>query len=234
MSSDQLVALVACLGVMVATNVWVHLGPARWQPVTGPVAAALLLVIARGAGLSWAQLGLGADAVLRGLVWGGVAVACVAVVFAVALALPATRELVRDPRHRVGAGATILRAAVVVPLGTVLFEEVAFRSVLWGLVDVAHGATWATCVSALLFGLWHVLPAIDGARAKAPTGQVARGAVARQVAATVGFTAVAGLVFGVLREQSGSLVAPALLHWATNGLGVVSAALAWRWSARPR
>jgi hypothetical protein len=32
----------------------------------------------------------------------------------------------------------------------------------------------------------------------------------------------------VLRQQSGSLFAPALLHWATNGLGVLAAALAWR------
>jgi len=35
----------------------------------------------------------------------------------------------------------------------------------------------------------------------------------------------------VLRDVSGSLLAPGLLHWATNGLGVVAAALAWRWSA---
>jgi membrane protease YdiL (CAAX protease family) len=52
------------------------------------------------------------------------------------------------------------------------------------------------------------------------------------VAGTVLFTTVAGVVFGVLRDQSGSLLAPALLHWATNGLGIVAAALAWRWSAQ--
>ncbi len=122
----------------------------------------------------------------------------------------------------------------MVPLATVVFEEVAFRGVLWGLFEVAHGALWATVVSALLFGLWHVLPAVDGARQNSPTARVARADLLRQVAGTIVFTALAGLVFGVLRDRSGSLLAPGLLHWATNGLGIVAAALAWRWSATPR
>ena len=231
MSGGQLVALAACLAVMVGVAVWVHVGPARWQPVTGPVAAALLLLVGRAAGLSWAQLGLGSGTVVPGLVWGGAAVACVALVYAVGLALPATRGLFRDARHRVGARTTVHRAGLVVPLGTVVFEEAAFRGVLWGLLESAHGVAWATGVSAVLFGVWHVLPAIEGARENAPSGAVARGSLLRQVAGTVAFTAVAGVVFGVLRDQSGSLLAPGLLHWATNGLGIVAAALAWRWSA---
>ncbi len=231
MNSSQLVALAVCLAVMVGANVWVHVGPDRWQPVTGPVAAALLLLVGRAAGLSWAQLGLGSGAVVQGLVWGGTAVAGVTLVYAVGLALPATRGLFRDARHRVGARSTIVRAGLVVPLGTVVFEEVAFRGVLWGLFDVAYGALWATGASAVLFGFWHVLPAIDGARENSPSGRVPRADLVRQVAGTVAFTALAGVVFGVLRDVSGSLLAPGLLHWATNGLGVVAAALAWRWSA---
>ena len=233
MNSGELVALAVCLAVMAGANVWAHIGPARWQPVTGPVAAALLLLVGRAAGLSWAQLGLGSGAVVQGLLWGGIAVACVTLVYAVGLALPTTRGLFRDARHRVGARSTILRAGLVVPLGTVVFEEVAFRGVLWGLLEVAHGAVWATGASAVLFGFWHVLPAVDGARENAPSGQVTRVDLLRQVAGTVVFTALAGVAFGVLREQSGSLIAPGLLHWATNGLGVVAAALAWRWSRHP-
>jgi len=232
-NSGELVALAVCLAVMAGANVWAHIGPARWQPVTGPVAAALLLLVGRAAGLSWAQLGLGSGAAVQGLLWGGAAVACVTLVYAVGLALPVTRGLFRDARHRVGARSTILRAGLVVPLGTVVFEEVAFRGVLWGLLEVAHGAVWATGASAVLFGFWHVLPAVDGARENAPSGQVTRVDLLRQVAGTVVFTALAGVAFGVLREQSGSLIAPGLLHWATNGLGVVAAALAWRWSRHP-
>jgi tRNA pseudouridine32 synthase/23S rRNA pseudouridine746 synthase len=45
------------------------------------------------------------------------------------------------------------------------------------------------------------------------------------VAATVGVTATAGVAFAALRERSGSLLAPIGLHWAINGIGLVTAAL---------
>jgi membrane protease YdiL (CAAX protease family) len=47
------------------------------------------------------------------------------------------------------------------------------------------------------------------------------------VLGTVAFTTVAGVVFSGLRHASGSLVAPAGVHWATNGLGVLAAARVW-------
>jgi uncharacterized protein len=46
------------------------------------------------------------------------------------------------------------------------------------------------------------------------------------VLAAVGFTALAGVLLCELRRRSGSLLAAAGLHWATNGLGLlVGAAL---------
>jgi uncharacterized protein len=219
-------ALVASVAVMVGVNVWVHVGPERLQPLTGPLAAGLLLFIGRAAGLSWEQLGLGPGAVARGLVWGAVAIAVVAAGYAVGLLLPVTRRLFRDPRYRVRSRAVLYLALLAVPLGTVVFEEVAFRGVLWGLLEVSYGSGWATGISSLLFGIWHVLPAVAGARANAAAS--GRPAVTlRVVVGTVLFTAVAGVVFAWLRQESGSLVTPVLLHWATNGLGVVAAAVAW-------
>ena len=35
-------------------------------------------------------------------------------------------------------------------------------------------------------------------------------------------------MFAELRRRSGSLVAPLLLHWATNGLAVVAASRMWK------
>ena len=221
-------ALIACLAVMVAVNAWVHLGPARWHPLTGPLAAAGLLALGRAAGLTWEQLGLGPGALTRGLLWGGAAAGVVVGVYAVGLALPATRGRFRDERHRIGGRRASLLALLAIPLGTVVFEEVAFRGVLWGLLAADHGTTWAIALTSVLFGAWHVLPAIDGARKNSPDGRVPRGVMVREVIGTVAFTAVAGLVFAVLRDRSDSLVSPALLHWATNGLGVLGAALAWR------
>ncbi len=234
-------ALVATLVVLAGVNLWLHLGPSRWQPVTGPLLAVGLLFLGRWAGLSWDELGLGRDLLVPGLVWGGAAAALVAAGYGVGLAAPGWRRLFLDPRHAVGPVLATGRALVVVPLGVVVLEEVAFRGVLWGLVGVEHGALWAAAVTSLLFGLWHVLPAVDGARANAAgadaaggrgagTRPVPPGILARQVVGTVVFTAVAGVVFAVLRQQSGSLVAPFLLHWATNGLGILAAA--WAWSAQ--
>ena len=232
MNGGQLVALAACLAVMVGVAVWVHVGPARWQPVTGPVAAALLLLVGRAAGLSWAQLGLGSGTVVPGLVWGGAAVACVALVYAVGLALPATRGLFRDARHRVGARTTVHRAGLVVPLGDGRLRGGGLPRRAVGAARVGprcglgHGGLCGA-VRAVARAARH--RGRPGERAERRGG--ARGSLLRQVAGTVAFTAVAGVVFGVLRDQSGSLLAPGLLHWATNGLGIVAAALAWRWSA---
>lgn len=221
-------ALALTLLVMVVVNVWVHVGPRRAHTVTGPLAAGLLLLVGRSAGLSWAELGLGRESLVRGLVWGGLAALAVAIAYAVGVAVPATRGLFRDTRYRIGPGSAVALAFVTIPLSTVVFEEIAFRGVLWGLVAAEHGPAWATGVSAALFGVWHVLPALDLLR----TNQaLATDAPARRrvwtVLGTVAFTTLAGLVFGELRHRTGSLLAPTLLHWATNGLGVLAAARVW-------
>ena len=46
------------------------------------------------------------------------------------------------------------------PLGTVLLEEIGFRGVVYGLSARMWGFAWATVISSVLFGLWHVQPAI--------------------------------------------------------------------------
>ena len=170
-------AFAVVLVVLVAVNVWVHVGPRTAHLLTGPLAAALLLLVGRAAGLSWAQLGLGPGSLLRGLRWGGVCAAIVVAGYAVALAVPALHRFFLDTRYRLGLRPAFGAAFLSVPLGTVVFEEVAFRGVLWALVEDRAGAAWATAVTALLFGLWHVLPALDLARtntAVAGSGRRAR------------------------------------------------------------
>jgi membrane protease YdiL (CAAX protease family) len=224
------VALAVVMLVLAAANVWVHVGPRHVHLVTGPLAAGLLLVVGRRAGLSWSELGLGRQELARGVVAGAVAAAAVAAVYAVAVALPFTRGAFRDTRYRLGPRAALYMSLVVIPLGTVLFEEVAFRGVLWGLLARDFGAFAATAVSACLFGLWHVLPATDLARTNTSVqGRTAAGRrrVVITVLATMAFTTLAGVVFAELRRRSGSLVAPVGLHWATNGLGVLAAARVW-------
>ena len=52
------------------------------------------------------------------------------------------------------------------------------------------------------------------------------------VLGTVAFTTLAGVVFCELRRRSGSILASAGLHWATNALSVLAAAAVWAWGTR--
>ena len=171
--------------------------------VVGPVGAAGLLAIARWAGLSWQELGLGRGTWRRGLLWALCAIGAVAVVFAVGAALPQTRD--------------------------------AFRGVLWGLIRRGYGTVAATVVSSALFGLWHVLPSLHLAADNQAIGSTVGKGTSGEVLSVLGtvlFTGLAGVVFCELRRRSGSLLASIGLHWATNGLGVLTAAAIWAWASR--
>ena len=92
-----------------------------------------------------------------------------------------------------------------------------------------------TAVSSALFGLWHVLPSLGLAGDNEAIGStVGKGSAGQAVSVlgTVAFTGLAGVVFCELRRRSGSLLAPAGLHWATNGLGVLAAAAVWAWGTQ--
>ena len=202
--------------------------------VVGPVGAAVLLGLARLTGLSWAELGLGPGTWRRGLTWAAAVIGIVAVVLAAGAALPLTRDAFRDSRYHLDLAQALLTAFVLIPIGTVLLEEVAFRGVLWGLLRRGHRTWVATVVSSVLFGLWHVLPSLGLAADNQAIGStVGKGTSgeAISVLGTVLFTGLAGVVFCELRRRSGSLLASAGLHWATNGLGVLAAASIWAWGS---
>jgi len=201
--------------------------------VAGPVCAVVLPLVGRTAGLSWQDMGLGRGTWRPGLRWAGAEIGIVAVVIAAAAALPLTRDAFRDTRYHLNLGGALLDAFVLIPVGTVLLEEVAFRGVLWGLLRRARGTATATVVSSLLFGLWHALPSLGLASAnQAISGTVGSGRSAEVVTVlgTMSFTALAGVVFCELRRRSGSLLAPAGLHWAVNGLAVLASAAVWAWA----
>jgi uncharacterized protein len=223
-------AILAVVFVLVAVNVADRFGPRHTGLVVGPVVALLLVVLARRAGLSWDELGMSRRNLAKGGAYAAAAVAVVAIGYAAATLLPITRAAFLDVRYHLPAGRAMVSAFVVVPLGTVLLEEIAFRGVLLALVHRHRGMAWATVVSSVLFGLWHILPSLRLGRANSamaasvgpgPHGQVLAILVA------VAFTTLAGLILCELRRRSGSLLAAAGLHWATNGLGVVLATVMW-------
>jgi membrane protease YdiL (CAAX protease family) len=211
--------------------VMVNLLNNRWAPwlyvPTGIVGSAALLGIAWWDGASWDDLGLDPSTWASGLLWGAVTLAAVVLVYAVGLSIPVTRRGFDDARAAAGgAGRLAYRTLVHIPVGTVLLEEVAFRAVLLATLTPHIGLWWAIVASSVLFGLWHVLPALgmleSNAGAAAALGSGRRAQI-RAVALTVVGTGLAGVGLCVLLVVSGSLLAPMWLHWSLNSLGTIVA-----------
>jgi len=218
------VASAVVVAALVVVNLTQHLLAAPWW--LGPFEAAALLAFARLAGLTWAQLGLARERTASGCRWGLGAIGCVTAVYLVGVLLPMTRLAFRDARYQLPVPEALLKALVVITLGTVVLEEIAFRSVLWGML-ARHLRPWQVLVTtSVLFGLWHILPALH-VGANQAVAAVGGGRTALLVAGTIALTTMGGLVFGALRSRSGSVLASAGAHWATNGLGVLFGVVAW-------
>jgi membrane protease YdiL (CAAX protease family) len=220
--------LVTIIAVLAIVNVVNKFGPIGTGLIVGPVVAAGLISLGRRWGLTWHDLGLSRRTWAKGAAFAGGAIALVAMVYAIGALLPLTRTAFLDARYQLPAGRALLTALVVIPIGTVLMEEIAFRGVLQGLVTRHRGIGWGLGFSSALFGAWHILPSLGLMHSNAAIARVFGGGVAADVivvAATVAFTAVAGLLLGELRRRSGSLLAAAGLHWAVNGIGVLVASV---------
>ncbi|MGY1823124.1 CPBP family intramembrane glutamic endopeptidase [Geodermatophilus sp. SYSU D00079] len=221
------VALVPVLGAW--NNVVVPRLPARpgCYVAANVTATGVLLAAARAAGLSWADLGLDRGRLAAGAREGGACAAVVAGGYAVALAVPGARPLLADARVAGLDGRGIAGQVLVrIPLGTVLWEEVAFRGVLPAVLTRLVSPRRAAGATAVLFGSWHVRPTLD-ALALNGLATRPRERVAAVLLAVLG-TSAAGVLFAGLRRHSDSLLAPALLHLAVNSLGLLAAAAAHR------
>jgi membrane protease YdiL (CAAX protease family) len=222
------VALPAVIAVLVVANVLNNrLMPSAYV-ITSLVTAGALLLLLRWTCTTWhdtwAAVGLACGTLRRGLVWAAALVAVVAFGYLVFALHPVTRVFLWDRRAGgPGWGSVAYQALVRVPLGTVLLEEVAFRGVVYALIRGLYGTVWATVVSSLLFGLWHILPSLRLGEANPAIGRIfgarSPGGAALVTVAAVVVTAMAGVVLCELRRVSGSLLAPAAVHWSANGLG---------------
>ncbi|MEU7075169.1 type II CAAX endopeptidase family protein [Streptomyces narbonensis] len=219
-------AVVLSVLVLAAANLLLHRWTGPLRLMTAVAVSVLLLGVLRWAGGTLADAGLAPGTLARGARWALVLMGIVGLVYAAGALLPDTRSLFEDRRYDGMTGSELAaRVLVVVPVGTVLVEEIAFRGVLYGLVLRARGPVWATTVSSLLFGLWHVLPSLHLATAKPALTSVLGDSALGSVLAVVGavlFTAASGVLFCELRRRSGSLLAPMGLHWAVNAFGYVA------------
>ena len=193
-----------------------------------------LVMLGRKQGCTWEELGLGRG---RGQLGRWMAGSGALVAGAAALAarnrkrwqpfLLDARAESQSPRE------IIYRSVVRFPLGTALFEEVAFRGVVYGMWRRAgnnHAA--AAAVVAGAFGVWHLIPAWRALRGN-PLGRqlTSKSSTIGVVFAGAAASGISSFGLTWLRGRSGNLVAPWLTHAAANALGYLAGVDAWRRTA---
>ncbi len=196
-------------------------------------ASAVLLTAATASGLTAADLGLG-----QGSGWwrpGRLAAGLAAGIGAgwiLVAASPAAGRVLDDKRIASFGGREVAYQAVIrIPVGTVLWEEIAFRGVLQAALRRVAPERTAIGINAAVFGLWHLRPTIEALRANDLAAD-RRQAVTRGVAGSAAM-AGAGVLLSWLRERSGRLSAPALLHVTANSGAIVAAGVSARRPGHP-
>jgi membrane protease YdiL (CAAX protease family) len=226
----------ADIGIVVAvltlTNLIAHFTTPWASIATVPAAAVGLVILVRSRGLGWAELGLGREHWRSGMRYALAAVAAVGTVIAIGAALPWTRPMFMNDHYATMSGA-LIASMIIIPLQTVIPEELAFRGVLHGALNRAWGFRGVAAAGSLLFGFWHIATSLGLTSTNVGFtrlfGVGVAGMLAGVVLAVVA-TGVAGFVFTWLRRRSGSLLAPIALHWSLNGLGALAAAVVWHLS----
>jgi membrane protease YdiL (CAAX protease family) len=218
--------------VLAMTNLLAHFTTPWANFAVVPAAAVGLLLLVRSRGLGWTELGLGREHWKSGALYALGAVLLVLTVIAVGALLPWTRPMFLNNHYATLSGA-LVASMVIIPLQTVIPEELAFRGVLHGALDRAWGFRGVAAAGSLLFGLWHVATSLGLTSSNVGFTRILGGGVAGMIAGVVMAvlaTGAAGFVFTWLRRRSGSLIAPIALHWSLNGMGALAAALVWHLS----
>jgi membrane protease YdiL (CAAX protease family) len=215
--------------VLVLTNLVAHFTTPWANIATVPAVAVGLVFLMRANGLDWTDLGLGREHWKSGLAYALAAVAVVGSVITVGVLLPVTRPMFMNNHYATISGA-LIASMIVIPLQTVIPEELAFRGVLHGALNRAWGFRGVALMGSLLFGLWHVATSLGLTSSNVGFTRLFGGGMVGMLAGVtmaVLATGAAGFVFSWLRRRSGSLIAPIALHWSLNGLGALAAALVW-------
>ena len=197
-----------------------------WAPVvTGIIGAAL--TVAAGVLFGFETVGFGVLNPASVAIWGLAAIALTSIVAGTMLIRPDLRVELADPRlAELSPRQVFIRIFVRIPVFTALIEEAFFRGVLHAALIALYPAETAIWVGAGLFGMWHIGPGVDQARA----GDKSWPAGAVHTAATVVATTLAGAFLVWLRIETGSIWAPVAVHAAVNVTMAIFARTAARMS----
>ncbi|MGH3560243.1 MAG: lysostaphin resistance A-like protein, partial [Mycobacterium sp.] len=204
--------------VLALTNLIAHFTTPWAGIATVPAAAIGLVVLVRCNGLGWAELGLSRAHWKSGAGYALAAVMVVLSVIAIGVLLPWTRPMFMNNHYATVSGA-LVASMIIIPLQTVIPEELAFRGVLQGALNRAWGFRGVAALGSLLFGLWHIAASLGLTSSNVGFTRLFGGGllgVLAGVTLAVFVTGTAGFVFSWLRRRSGSLLAPIALHWSLN------------------
>ena len=208
-----------------AANSWKPFHGWVYVPVNIAFAGILTIVAATTMELSTGELGLRGD--LGDVV---LPLALVAMVGAGAFLIAHSKHGHRIADARVDGlrgRALAFYVLVRIPLGTAVVEETIFRAVLFAAWrDAAASMTEAAVWASAAFGLWHVSPTIIGVQMNDPSAS--RRKVGAAVVGSVVATTAIGLGLTWLRIESGSLLAPIVLHAGVNSVSALAAVKAGR------
>lgn len=184
--------------------------------VTGNlIVTSTLLAIARSAGLDRDDIGLQPGDLRSGASLGLAATITSLLTAVVAARLPSLNARLRDQRLPAESLPDVVRRALIrFPIGTALFEEVAFRGVLPPLLSRDDAGVSGDARSALVFALWHLIPTHQALR----VNNVGQTRLVRLAGTLVGAMAagVAGYALSRVRRRTGSLLASWLIHSSVN------------------
>jgi len=179
----------------------------------------LLLLWCRWAGFTTADLGLAVARVKASALWGvalGLVLALPLVAF-IALAPFLTGEPVRAGEIDDLSGSEMaIRLAFRVPVGTALFEEVAFRGILYATWLRATDLRRTVLGTGVVFALWHTVitfRSVTEAQVVESAPLVALGYLGSLLGLFVG-----GAAFALLRWRTGGVAGPFFFHWIVVAL----------------
>jgi membrane protease YdiL (CAAX protease family) len=217
---SRIATAIATAGVLAYAALAPRLGR-RHAALSAAGASAVALGVARVWGVTPDALGLAPSRARRGAAVGVAAAVPIAAGVIAGSRHPATSAFFADARvvalsNRDAAYELFVR----IPVVTAATEEILFRSVLLGVASESLGVRRAVVWTSLVFGVWHMVPALHSHRHNSAAADAVDGVGGRAalVVGTVAATAVAGLGLCALRLRTQSVVTPIVVHAAVNGV----------------
>lgn len=187
------------------------------------IVASALLAIGRSAGLDRDDIGLQPGDLRSGASLGLGATITSLLAAVIALRSAPLNARLRDQRLPAENLARVVRRTLIrFPIGTALFEEVAFRGVLPPLLSRDETRVSGDVRSAVVFALWHLIPAHQALR----VNNFGQTRLVRLAGTLVGAIAagVAGYALSRVRRRTDSLLASWVIHSSVNAVSYLATA----------